>query len=294
MRKYVKISVFVLAGLFMASCNQSKLEFQEERIVALEQENEALRQQALEKEATVNDFFESMAKIRENLNEIKVRQNLISEETKDKENIGQDVRSQIESDLAAINNLMEDNRKRLANLNNQLRNSNVKITEFESLVAGLNDEIGIRNQEISQLRDDMNNLNISNEQLAATIDELKMESTERLSVIEEKTEQLNTAWYVFGTRKELRDQEIIDRRGGLLGLGRTTVVNKNVNREYFTRLDISNIEKVFIPGKNASLLSLHPEGSYTVESNGDNTSMIFIEDPEKFWSNTRYLIVSVE
>jgi hypothetical protein len=294
MRNFVKISVFVLAGLFLASCNQNKLEYQQERITALEQENDSLRQQALEKEATVNDFFESMAQIRENLNEIKVRQNMISEETKDKENIGQDVRSQIESDLAAINDLMEDNRKRLTNLNRQLRNSNVKIEEFEGLVTTLNDEIAVRNQEITQLRDDMNNLNISNEELAATINELEMESSERLNVIEEKTSQLNTAYYVYGTSKELREQEIIDRRGGLLGLGRTTVVNDNISKDYFTRLDITDAEKVIIPGKNLDLLSLHPEGSYKVDIDDENISTIIIEDPDKFWSTTRYLVVSID
>lgn len=293
MREFLKITVFVLAGLVMVSCNQKQLEMQEEQIAALEQENQMLREEAQEKEETVNDFFESLAQIRENLNEIKVRQNLISEETKDKENIGQDVRTQIESDLAAINDLMEDNRKRLAALNRQLRNSNVKIEEFEGMVASLSTDIETKDSEINLLREEMHNLNLSNESLAATIGELEEENTQKLNELEQKTEQLNTAYYVVGTRKELRDQEIIDRTGGLLGLGRTTVVRSDIDTDSFTRVDITEMEEVNVPASKASLLSLHPEGSYSVENTEDNTKIV-IEDPAKFWSNTRYLIVSVE
>lgn len=294
MKNYIKISVFVLAGLFMVSCNQKQVEQQEQEISHLSEENERLRVQAEEQTSSLNEFFESMAQIRENLNEIKVKQNLISEGTRDKDNIGEDMRAQIEQDLKAISNLMDDNRKKLASLNRQVKDSNVKIAEFENIVAGLSDEIEQRNIEISAMRDNIHQMIISNEALAATIEQLEEDRTEKQQVIEEKTELLNTAYYVFGTRQELRDQEIIDRKGGLLGLGRTTVVKSNLSKDHFNKLDISQIEQVYIPGKNPSLLSLHPADSYVVETNEEGTSMIFIEKPVEFWSNTRYLIVSID
>ncbi len=294
MRNYIKISVFVLAGLFLVSCNQKQLDQQEQEITQLSEENEKLREQAEEQTSSLNEFFESMAQIRENLNEIKVKQNLISEETRDKDNINEDMRAQIEQDLAAISNLMDDNRKRLASLNRQVKDSNVKIEEFENIVASLSDEIEQRNMEISTLRDNMHQLNISNEALATTIEQLEEDRTEKQQVIEEKTELLNTAYYVFGTRQELRDQEIIDRKGGLLGLGRTTVVKSDLPKDHFNKLDISQIGQVYIPGENPNLLSLHPADSYVVETTEEGSSMIFIEKPEEFWSNTRYLIVSIE
>ncbi len=294
MKSYFKITVFVLAGLFMASCNQQQLEQQNQEITQLTEENEKLRQQAEDQTSSLNEFFETMAQIRENLNEIKVRQNLISEGTRDKDNIGEDMRAQIETDLEAISNLMEDNRRRLASLNRQVKESNVKIVEFENIVAELSVEIEQRNMELGALRDNMNQLNISNEALASTIEQLEEDRSEKQQVIEEKTELLNTAYYVIGTRQELREQEIIDRRGGLLGLGRTTVVKSNLKKDHFNKLDISQIEQVYVPGKNPNLLSLHPENSYVVETNEEGASMIFIENPAEFWSTTRYLIVSIE
>ncbi|TVQ07746.1 MAG: hypothetical protein EA361_17730 [Bacteroidetes bacterium] len=294
MKSYIKITVFLLAGLFMVSCNQNQLEQQEQEITQLTEDNEKLRQQAEEQTSSLNEFFETMAQIRENLNEIKVRQNLISEGTRDKDNIGDDMRAQIETDLEAISNLMEDNRKRLASLNRQVKDSNVKIEEFENIVANLSVEIEQRNMELGVLRDNMNQLNISNEALASAIEQLEEDRTEKQQVIEEKTELLNTAYYVVGTRQELREQEIIDRKGGLLGLGRTTVVKSDLKKDHFSKLDISQIEQVYVAGKNPSLLSLHPENSYVVETNEEGASMIFIENPAEFWSTTRYLIVSIE
>ena len=286
---------FILIALFvMASCNQQQLESQKEEITQLTEENEMLRKNEAEKEAHLNEFFETMSHIRDNLNEIKMRQNLISEETRDRDQIGPDARQQIEDDLKLISDLMEDNRKRLAALNRQIRESNVKINEFETLVASLTSEIEEKNVEISQLRDSMNELNIYNAELTATIDKLEEENIEKLQVIEEKIEQLNTAYYVFGTRKELQEQEIIDRQGGILGIGRTSVVSSDVNAEYFTKVNISQVDKVMVPASSLKLVSTHPKDSYFVETTEDEGTQIVIENPEKFWSNTRYLVVSID
>jgi len=292
--KYLKISVFLIAGLVMISCNQGKLEEQQQKISQLEQENEMLRLETIEKESNLNEFFATMGQIRSNLNEIKVRQNLISEETRDSENLGQDVKSQIEDDLKVISKLMDDNRARIASLNRQLRQSNVKIEEFEKLVASLTAEVSERNNEIAMLRDDMNRLNISNDQLATSIEKLEEENAGILALVEQKTDQLNAGWFVFGTRRELRDQQIINRTGGLLGIGKTTVVNSDASKDNFTRIDITRVDKFTIPGKKANLLSLHPNGSYKVEFENEDSATIVIEDREKFWSNTRYLVVSTD
>jgi septal ring factor EnvC (AmiA/AmiB activator) len=293
MKQYFKFFALVLAVLIMASCNQQEKQLQQE-VATLNEELEQLRQESLEKEENINMFFESMAQIRDNLTEIKVKQNMITEETRGQDQLGQDVRKQIESDLEAISNLMEDNRRRLAELNRQLRNSNVKITEFESMVASLTSEIEEKNIEIAMLRDNMNELNISNVTLAQTIEKLEEENTERLQVIEEKTEQLNTAYFTYGTRRELEDKVIIEKSGGILGIGRTFMVNSNVNREYFTRLNISQVDRLQMPGKNPRLISKHPDGSYVVETSEDEGVQIIIEDPAEFWSTTRYLVVSID
>ncbi|MEE4177772.1 MAG: hypothetical protein V2I46_09700 [Bacteroides sp.] len=293
MKKYFKFLVLGLVVLIFASCNQREEQLEQE-VATLNEELEQLRQESQEKEENIKTFFDSMAQIRDNLNEIKVKQNLITEETRGQDQVGQDVRKQIESDLEAISKLMEDNKRRLAELNRQLRNSNVKITEFETMVASLTSEIEEKNIEISTLRDNMNELNISNMALAETIETLEEEKMENLQIIEEKTEQLNTAYFTYGTRDELEDKVIIEKSGGILGIGRTFLVNSNINSEYFTRLNITQVDKLQVPGKNPRLISQHPDGSYSVEIIDEEGAQIVIEDPAQFWSTTRYLVVSID
>jgi septal ring factor EnvC (AmiA/AmiB activator) len=293
MKQYFKFFALVLVVFVMASCNQQEKQLQQE-VATLNEELEQLRQESLEKEENINMFFESMAQIRDNLTEIKVKQNMITEETRGQDQLGQDVRKQIESDLEAISNLMEDNRRRLAELNRQLRNSNVKITEFESMVASLTSEIEEKNIEIAMLRDSMHEMNISNVALAETIERLEVENTEKLQEIEEKTEQLNTAYFTYGTRRDLEEKVIIEKSGGVLGIGRTFLVNSNINQDYFTRLNITQVDKLLVPGKNPRLISKHPDGSYVVKSLEEEGAEIIIEDPAEFWSTTRYLVVSID
>ncbi len=293
MKQYFKFFALVLAVFIMASCNQQEKQLQQE-VATLNEELEQLRQESLEKEENINMFFESMAQIRDNLTEIKVKQNLITEETRGQDQLGQDVQKQIEADLEAISKLMEDNRRRLAELNRQLRNSNVKITEFEAMVASLTSEIEEKNIEIAMLRDSMHEMNISNVALAETIEKLEEENTEKLQVIEEKIEQLNTAYFTYGTRRDLEDKVIIEKSGGVLGIGRTFLVNSNLNQDYFTRLNITQVDNLQIPGKNPRLISKHPEGSYMLQTLEEEGVQIIIEDPDQFWSTTRYLVVSID
>lgn len=293
MKKYLKFFVLGLAIFVLASCNQQEKQLQQE-VAALNEELEQLRQESQEKEENINAFFESMTQIRDNLTEIKIKQNLITEETRGQDQLGQDVRKQIESDLEAISKLMEDNRRRLAELNRQLSSSNVKITEFEKMVASLTTEIEEKNLEIAQLRDNMHELNISNVALAETIERLEEENIQKSQVIEEKTEQLNTAYFAYGTRRDLEEKVIIEKSGGILGIGRTFLVNSNLNKEYFTRLNITQVDKLQVPAKNLRLISQHPEGSYVVESLEEEGSQIIIQNPAEFWSTTRYLVVSID
>lgn len=291
MKQINKFLIIALSLVLIVSCGKKRIE---EENSHLREINKQLINESEEREADLNDFIESMAMIMDNLNEIKLRQDLISEETRTDDHLGQDVRMQIQEDFKVIGELMEDNRQRLIQLNQQLRNSRIRVTEFEQMVASLTSDVEERNTEISVLRDEMKDLSNSNQQLTATVDSLEEERIENLNVIEQKTEQLNTAYFVYGTRRELQDQEIIDKKGGLLGIGRTFLVNSNINKDNFTRLNIADVDKVQLPGSSPSLISIHPEDSYFVETDQEEGVLLVIENPERFWSTTRYLVVRVD
>src|SRR5690606_7081444 len=96
----------------------------------------------------------------------------------------------------------------------------------------LNQQIEERERSITELKDELSNMQATVERLQGDVDSL-------VRVNEEKTIALNTAYYVMGGFKELKDEQIVNKEGGFLGfLGRTKVLRDDFNQEKFTQIDI--------------------------------------------------------
>lgn len=277
--------IFVIALMAFASCNQGQIE-------QMQAEKGSLEVELQKRDSMINDYFASLNNIQENLSEIKSRQNIISSASQTE--ITESREEKINEDLRLINELMEKNRNTIASLNKSLKNSNLRIAEMDKMVERLTKEIEERDIEISVLKDNLAKLNIKVEEMQVSLDQVTQESRAKTEVIEQKTTELNTAWYVYGTRKELREQNILTREGGFIGIGKTDKVKSDFDQEYFTRLDISRVKNLQITGKNPKLVTTHPSDSYEVTSAGAELNTIVIKDSKKFWSASRYLVVMID
>ena len=118
---------------------------------------------------------------------------------------------------------------------------------------------------------------------------LSTENSEKQKIIEQKTSELNTAYYIIGTVKELKDKNII-KRVGLLGTAKD--VNSNIDKSLMTKVDITTTLTIPIKKKKATVISAHPATSYKIE--GDNTADdLVITNPAEFWSLSKVLVISV-
>ena len=97
--------------------------------------------------------------------------------------------------------------------------------------------------------------------------------------------QLNTAYYVFGTKKELQEQNVLQKGKVLQG---------NFNKNYFTKIDIRVDKEIKLYSKKAELLTSHPAGSYTLKLDAQQQYVLRITDPQKFWGASKYLVVLVK
>jgi hypothetical protein len=76
-----------------------------------------------------------------------------------------------------------------------------------------------------------------------------------------------------------------------VGIGSTEKIKTGeLNKGYFARIDLSETEEITIGAKRVRLATPHPEGSYTLV---DGASKLVIDDPEAFWSLSKYLVVVV-
>ena len=177
------------------------------------------------------------------------------------------------------------------------------------MVANLNYRIQQKDEEIVSLKGELETLNIEKEQLAknvetltSRIDTLSLEKQEQLATIQEQkslitdqTTALNTAYVAIGSLKDLREEEVVVKEGGVLGLGSTERLNDKINNEAFSKIDITEVRTIPVLAKKAELVSVHPAGSYEFELNAEEKiEKLVILDPEKFWASSQYLVVMVE
>ena len=293
-----RIALLLLAALslFMLSCNQAELQ----RIAELESRVDSLTVQSEQKDATINEFFESLNQIEENLKLITSTEQQISTEVKSggaNSEIPEDGRERIAKDIIDINRIMSENHSKLAQLTKKLKASNMKVAEFEKMIKDMTRRIEERDSTIQTLRDNLELLNFSVDSLTMAVtglDSVNRELTEQLNV---QHEQINEAWYAFGSRKELIENKIISRTGGFLGIGKHNELKDDMTLEYFTKISIekTNDIPIFATKKGVEFVTKHPTDSYELVTNDEGAVVsIKILDKTKFWRQSHYLVVVIK
>lgn len=129
----------------------------------------------------------------------------------------------------------------------------------------------------------------ANEQIKVLFEEYNL----RLEELGEQEDLLNTAYYCFGTSKELLANGVITKEGGFIGIGKTQKLADEFNKKYFTQVDITATNEIALAATKAKVVTNHPSSSYEIK--GEKTAdRIIIKDPEAFWSASKYLVVIVD
>lgn len=284
LKKLKPIALIFITTLFFA-CNTDELE---NKIADLEQQNHELQGGSNAKDGQIEEYIKSMNEIYDNLAVIKEKENLINTNI-DLTNgeINESMKDKIVEDIALINSLLQDNKNKMANLNSRLKKSNLKVVELEKMIQNLMKQIEEKDAEIGSLQ---SQLASANEQLKVLFEEYN----NRIEEIGEQTDKLNTAFYCYGTSKELKEKGVISKEGGFIGIGKTTKLSDDFNKEYFTQIDISLIQQIDLMTKKAKLITNHPANSFKFEGNDEKVEKLIITDPSNFWSASKYLVIVVE
>ncbi|MBR4757185.1 MAG: hypothetical protein IK084_00095, partial [Bacteroidaceae bacterium] len=96
----------------------------------------------------------------------------------------------------------------------------------------------------------------------------------------------HTAWFVFGTKAELKEQKIL-KDGDVLKSG-------DFNKDFFTEIDTRVVKVIKLYSKSAEILTTHPAGSYTLAKDEKKEYVLRISDANKFWSVSKYLVIRVK
>jgi len=246
------------------------------------------------KDSTINSFISSFDEIETSLAEITQKQKALKMSVNNNET-NANAHANIKEQLSQVKEMMEKNKQKLAQLSHQVKNNKAELAKFKTMVDALTEQAAAKDQEISKLNETVNTLTAENTQLHTNVETLTTQNTEKEKIIAEKTDKLNTAYFAKGTYKDLHSKHVVDKEGGVLGLGQEKVLPQDFNRNEFTAIDITKTNKIEIASKDAEVVTNHPADSYILNKTSDKTiSELVITNPEKFWASSKYLVVLID
>ena len=267
-------------GIALTACENDPTQSEQYRQLAEDQNMEAAR--SAQKDSTINEMFGTFNRISENLRAIREKQGKISSGKVDVE-LGGTMEERIMKDLESIDALLEENRSLIAKLRKDAKASASTIAELERTVTELQRSLEEKDEEIDVLKEQLASTNSS----LATLIEMYRDK-EQLAALQRA--EMNQAFYAVGTAKELRENGVLTKEGGVIGVGGVNKLNTNdMNTSYFKEIDVTVTKEIPVGAKKADLVSSHPEGSYTLTG-----EKLVIDDVEKFWSVGRYLVIVAE
>jgi uncharacterized coiled-coil protein SlyX len=268
----------------MSSCNRADLERQK-------QTNDSLQAVLSTRDSSLSEFLNAFNDVEHNLDAVAQKQNLISANAGKAGEMQQNQKDRINSEIQAINDLMEKNQKKIAELSRKLKASGNKNALLQKTIATLNAQLAEKTAELAALNEKLASMSAELSSLHTSYDSLATENQTTHQTLNETTTALHTAYYVIGKAKELKDKQIIDRTGGLLGIGRTSSLNRNVDNSKFTKIDYTQMTTIPVESKG-KIITTHPADSYNLDQDAKKViHNILITNPEKFWSASKYLVV---
>ena len=244
-----------------------------------------LKQQLAENDSTVNSYFSYVNEIRENLHLITNEQDLILNLQGNPEVISVDNIDLIQ-ELKTLGALMAENENKIEQLKAALKNSDYQMGEFEEMIMSLTEEVEMKNREIFQLQQELENLDGAFSELFVAFEK----QTEEFDAVKD---ELNTAYFTYGSKSELTDNGVITKEGGFIGIGKINKLKDDFNKTYFTEVKMSELTEILLGVKKADIITTHPSDSYELIG-GDLIEKIVIKDAVKFWGASKYLVVVVK
>ena len=280
-----KLTVLAVCALAIVSC---KNEAPKQDLAAI-QLRDSLNQIITQKDNEINDMISTFSDIEEGFREITDAQNRV---TIAQQGEGTNSAKRIKENMQFIQQTMRQNKELINKLKQQLRESSFKGDQLKKLVENMQKQLEEKESQLQALREELDKKDIHIAELDDTVanlttnvDQLTEETTKKTQTISKQDKDLHTAWFVFGTKSELKEQKILDDG---------EVLRSNFNKDYFTKIDIRIDKEIKLYSKSAEILTAHPSSSYTLQRDANKQYVLRITDPQVFWSTSKYLVVKVK
>lgn len=281
-----KLFILAVGAIALASCNQDKVK-QAEKAALMQRDS--LEQIIAQKDNEINDMMTTLSDIEEGFREITEAQSRV---TLAQQGEGTNTKQRIKENIQFIQSVMKQNKELINKLKQQVREGSIKGDQMKKIIDNLTQQMEVKDQQLQTLRAELEQKDIHiaelDEKVAdlnTNVSNLKEENTQKAETISTQDKALHSAWFVFGTKKELKEQNI---------LSDGEVLRSNFNKEYFTKIDIRIDKEIKLYSKSAEVLTSHPASSYTLQRDANKQYVLRITNPDAFWSTSKYLVILVK
>ena len=281
-----KVLFFAICLLALASCKDNG---NTRQTADLNQRIDSLNRVNVQKDNEINDMLETLNTIEDGFRAINEAQGRVTIERRGE---GADATQRIRENMQFINETMNQNKELINKLRLRLRDSNTASDQLRKTLENLTAQLETEESELAVLRQELEAKDIHIAELDEQVSQLnedvvmlKDENAQKTETIGSQDKELNTAWYVFGTKRELKEQNILKSGEVLQG---------NFNKNYFTKIDIRVDKEIRLMSRDARILTNHPAGTYTLDRDANKQYVLRITNPQQFWSTSKYLVVQVK
>ena len=288
MRKILALCACIIA---FTSCTQFSSEYKRTK-----SENDSLKLQLKKGEVEMDEMLSILNSVEDDIQSIREAEEFINIQKNTE--LSASKREQIKNNMSLIAETLKKNRQQLNELQEKINASNLRssalqktldrltndINEKSALIVRLESELGQKDRKINQLSEEIDGLNIDIEILAEA-------NEAQIELINEQDQALNIVYFCFGTKKELKEQNILSG-GGLFS--KTKALEGDFNKDYFIAIDKRQVSTIPLYASKASIKTNHPEESFILSKDSEGNLILDIKNSNSFWSLSKYLVIEIK
>ncbi len=277
----------VLGTFLLWGCN-GRTEELEKQNATLQQQNSDLARDLTAQDEYIDEVVTSVNEVYQSIESARATEKNLLSESKDIEGTKTRTKTEVRKDLleriTTVNDNLQENRKKVADLQKKVNASRKQYASLQTMVDNLRATLTEREQSIAALENRVRGLE---GEIAEKTDLVRQKDL----VIDSQKKEMATVYYVVGTRSELEKKGIIRDEGGFLWglLGSTTTLASGLDPSYFTPVDRSR-GSYDVEGSIREILPKRSPEYYTQKKTEGGKSILTIEDQARFWQD-RYLVI---
>ena len=291
--KFIFIATASLAFI-LTSCVESSKKYQD-----LNSKLQLIEQTSKEKAAEMEEIFSILNEVESGLRSIREAENiLIIQSQQGRTEVIPGTKEQIKSDMAAISETINKYKSEIEKLKNDNR---VASAQFKKRLDALTQELDEKSRLIEdlskQIEERETQLKIKSAQVAtldrtvavlrSEVTALGLESDAQKETIRIQVQELNSAYYIVGTKKELIEASVMTR-GGLFSKAKVSYL---AEQSSFVKIDIREVSEINLNTKRAKILTTHPVRTYNLYTDANGMQVLKISNTDSFWEHTKYLVI---